>query len=42
VNDASARELARNLRRRIEDDLQYPGTIKITVIRECRYVEQAR
>lgn len=42
VDDAAARDLARRLRRRIEDELQYPGTIKITVIRECRYVEQAR
>ncbi|MFA5257887.1 MAG: ribonuclease Y [Opitutales bacterium] len=42
VDDSGARELARKLRRRIEDELQYPGTIKITVIRECRYVEQAR
>ncbi len=42
VDDAGARDLARRLRRRIEDELHYPGTIKITVIRECRYVEQAR
>jgi ribonucrease Y len=42
VDDAGARELARDLRRRIEDELQYPGTIKITVIRECRFTEQAR
>jgi len=42
VDDAASRDLARRLRRRIEDELQYPGTIKITVIRECRYVEQAR
>ncbi len=42
VDDSKARELARTLRRRIEDELQYPGTIKITVIRECRYTEQAR
>jgi len=42
IDDSRARELARTLRRRIEDELQYPGTIKITVIRECRYTEQAR
>ena len=42
VDDAKARELARTLRRHIEDELQYPGTIKITVIRECRFTEQAR
>ena len=42
VDDAGAREMARDLRRRIEDELQYPGTIKITVIRESRFTEQAR
>ena len=42
VDDSGARELARQLRRNIEDELQYPGTIKITVIRECRYTEQAK
>ncbi len=36
-----ARLLAVNLRRRIEEDLQYPGTIKITVIREQRFLESA-
>ncbi len=41
VNDDSARELARELRRRIEAELQYPSTIKITVIRESRYTETA-
>jgi len=42
VSDQDSREMARRLRRRIEDELQYPGTIKITVIRECRFTEQAR
>jgi len=42
LDDAGTRQMARTLRRRIEDELQYPGTIKITVIRECRVVEQAR
>lgn len=42
VDDSGARELARRLRRNIEEELQYPGTIKITVIRECRYTEQAK
>ncbi|RME72305.1 MAG: ribonuclease Y [Verrucomicrobia bacterium] len=41
VDDAGARVLARDLRRRIEDELQYPSTIKITVIREQRYTETA-
>jgi ribonuclease Y len=34
--------LARNIRRRIEDELQYPGTIKVTVIREQRFSETAQ
>ena len=33
--------IAKELRRRIESDLQYPSTIKITVIREARYTETA-
>ena len=33
VTDDRAREIAKELRRRIESDLQYPSTIKITVIR---------
>ena len=41
VSDERAAQLARELRRRIEDELQYPSTIKITVIREQRFVETA-
>lgn len=41
VSDESARELAKTLRRRIEEELQYPSTIKITVIREQRFTEVA-
>ncbi|OHE78465.1 MAG: ribonuclease Y [Verrucomicrobia bacterium RIFCSPLOWO2_12_FULL_64_8] len=41
VTDEQARELARKLRRRIEEELQYPSTIKITVIREQRFNETA-
>lgn len=42
VNDTEARLLARNIRRRIEEELQYPGTIRVTVIRESRVHETAR
>lgn len=42
MDDQEARQLARNLRRRIEDELQYPGTIKVTVVREQRFVETAK
>ena len=41
VTDEQARELAKQLRRRIEEELQYPSTIKITVIREQRFTETA-
>ena len=40
-HDDRAREIAKELRRRIEAELQYPSTIKITVIREARYTETA-
>ena len=41
VSDERAKEIAKELRRRIEEELQYPSTIKITVIRESRFFETA-
>jgi ribonuclease Y len=41
VTDEKAADIARQLRRRIEEELQYPSTIKITVIRESRFTETA-
>jgi ribonuclease Y len=41
VDDQQASKLARDLRRKIEDELQYPSTIKVTVIRERRFTETA-
>ena len=41
VTDDRAREIAKELRARIEAELQYPSTIKITVIRESRFTETA-
>ncbi|MDA9591992.1 ribonuclease Y [bacterium] len=41
VDDEEAGQLARTIRQRIEDQLKYPGTIEITVIREQRYSETA-
>ena len=41
VGDSEAREMASKIRQRIEDELQYPSTIKITVIREQRFTETA-
>ncbi len=42
MSDFAARELARNVALRIEEDLKYPGEIKVTVIRETRAIEFAR
>lgn len=42
MNDFAARELARNIALRIENDLKYPGEIKVLVIRETRAIEFAR
>lgn len=41
IGDEEARQLARTISRRIENELNYPGTIEITVIREQRYKELA-
>ena len=41
VNDEKAREISKTLRQRIEEELQYPSTIRITVIRETRFTETA-
>ncbi len=41
VTDEQAQQLAKNLRLKIEQELDYPSTIKITVIREQRYTETA-
>ncbi len=42
VSDDQAQTLARNIALKIENTLQYPGQIKITVIRETRCVEVAK
>lgn len=41
VNSQDARKIARIIRNRIEEELQYPSTIKVTVIREQRFTETA-
>jgi ribonuclease Y len=41
VSDDKASEIAKEIRQRVEEELQYPSTIRITVIRECRYTETA-
>lgn len=42
IDDLTSVKIARDIKDRIEENLQYPGTIKITVIRETRAVEEAR
>ena len=42
VNDEEAVMLSRDIARRIEEEMSYPGQIKVTVIRETRAVEYAR
>jgi ribonuclease Y len=42
VNDDQAFWIARDVTKRIENEMQYPGQIKVTVMRETRAVEYAR
>ncbi|MDH3225249.1 MAG: ribonuclease Y, partial [Gemmatimonadota bacterium] len=42
VTDAQMAQISENVARRIEEELQYPGQIKIVVIRETRAVDFAR
>jgi len=42
IDDTEAFRLARDITKRIEDELDYPGHIKVTVIRETRAVEYAK
>jgi ribonuclease Y len=42
VDDVKANTLAQQISRKIEGDLQYPGQIKVVVIRETRAVDFAK
>jgi len=42
VSDMEAKELARNIAMRVEQELKYPGEIKVHVIRETKVIEYAR
>ena len=42
IDDLGAARLARDVSRKIEESLEYPGQIKVTVIRETRAVDYAR
>ena len=41
ITDAETYLLARNIKNKIEQTMNYPGTIKVTVIRETRVQEVA-
>jgi ribonuclease Y len=42
ISDADATLMARDLAKQIEEELQYPGQIKVMIIRESRAVEYAK
>ncbi|MBI4401977.1 MAG: ribonuclease Y [Nitrospirae bacterium] len=42
VSDAESSQMSRDLAKKIEQELTYPGQIKVTVIRESRYVDIAK
>ena len=42
VDDRLSAKVAHDIAKRIEDEMQYPGEVKVTLIRELRCVEYAR
>ena len=42
IDDDSATKIARDIAKKIEDEMTYPGEIKVTLLREVRCVEYAR
>lgn len=42
IDDAQAEELATQIAARIQDEMEYPGQIKVTIIREIRYTNYAK
>jgi len=42
VDDRLCYKIARDIARRIEDEMEYPGEVKVTLVREVRAVEYAR
>ena len=42
IDDLGSYRVAREIKEKIENELQYPGTIKVTVVRETRAIEEAK
>ena len=42
IDDLTSYKIARDIKEKIEDNLQYPGNIKVVVIRETRAEEVAK
>ena len=42
IDDLKSYKLARDIKNKIEAEMQYPGTVKVTVIRETRVTEEAK
>jgi ribonuclease Y len=42
IDDNEAMQMARNIAKQVEENLEYPGQIKVTVVRETRCVEYAK
>jgi len=42
IDDRISAKIARDIAKKIETEMQYPGEIKVTLIREVRSVEYAR
>jgi ribonuclease Y len=42
ISEEQSKDLAKQIAKKIENDLHYPGRIRVTIIRETRIVEYAR
>jgi ribonuclease Y len=42
VDDAAAMKIARDIAKKVEDEMTYPGEIQVTLLREVRCIEYAR
>ena len=42
IDDLAAKKLAKDIADRIQEELRYPGEIKVNVVRETRVIEYAK